>query len=196
MDNYQDNFSDGLATPAYGQEQTRPGWFKRNWLWFIPLIILLPVFCCCGGGGALMWFGISEIQNIPPYQDSLTAAQSNADVQLALGSPIETGGFMGFPTDGSNLDIQYNTNGTTFIGHIPITGPNGNAKIYVEANSTDSVNWIYTSQEVQLNDGTIIDLLPAGSGATDTSTGELIDTAVDAIEQSLEERGLTPPNQK
>jgi hypothetical protein len=158
MDNYDD---------YNGGQEARPGWFKRNWLWFVPVIVLLPIICCCGGIFGTMWFGVSQLQGLPPYVDSVAAAEQNDEVQQALGTPIELGGFMGIPTDGSQVDIQYNTGGATFIGNIPITGPNGDASIYVEANSPDSVNWTYTVQEVTLPDGTVVDLIPADAETED-----------------------------
>lgn len=163
MNDYQDNFADGLSAPAYGEAKPQKGWFGRNWFWFIPTIILLPVLCCCGGGVALVWFGLNTIKNETPYKDSVAAAQQHPDVQAALGTPIEVGGFMGIPTDGSEPDFQP---GMYMIMNIPIVGPNGSATIYVDATSSDGVNWTYTTQEVELPDGTIIDLMP-GSGGTE-----------------------------
>jgi hypothetical protein len=174
MNDYQNPFANDLAAPAYGQQPQKPqkNWFGRNWFWFVPLIILLPIFCCCGGGGALVWFGLKTITNETPYKDSVVAAQQNPEVQAALGTPIEVGGFMGIPTDGSEPDYQP---GMYMIINIPIDGPNGSATIFVDATTTDGVNWTYTRQEVELPDGTVIDLQSGGASSEDTDELEAIE---------------------
>ena len=147
-----------------GAPQQKKGWFGRNWLWFVPLIIILPVLCCCGGGGALMWFGIGQIFEMPPYKDSLALAEQNPAVQQALGTPLDAPddffSLVSMMQDGGQLDVQNNGSQVDFIVEMPVSGPNGTGTLIVDAESGDGgVSWTYTQQEIHLNDGTVIDLL-------------------------------------
>lgn len=201
MNDYEDQFADGLSTPAYG-EAPRPSWFKRNWLWFVPTIILLPIFCCCGGGGALIWFGMGKIFELPPYKDSVALMEQDATVQQALGTPITSpqgfGDFVSMMQNGGTFNMNQVNSQIDFDTDIPVSGPNGTGRLIVVASSTDGgVTWTYTTQEVHIDaTGDIIDLLPPGSGATPDDVSEVIDSAVEAIERSREDRGLTIPDQE
>lgn len=188
MNRYDDQFADSLSQPAFGEEPKR-SWFGRNWFWFVPTLILLPVFCCCGGGGALVWWGVGQMKNLVPYADSVTAAEQDAAVQQALGTPITVTTVMGIPA-GGEFDLSIDSSGQTFTAEIPLSGPTGSGTLHIESNSVDGVNWTYTIREVELTDGTVIDLIPAGSGGpndADDSSDETIDAAVDVIERSLNE---------
>ena len=74
----------------YHDAPPQRSWLGRNWLWFVPTIILLPIFCCCGGGGLLVWWGVGEVLDTPAYKDSVALAAQDADVIAALGSPIKS----------------------------------------------------------------------------------------------------------
>lgn len=185
MNRYEDDFADSLSQPAFGEEPKR-SWFSRNWLWFVPTLILLPVFCCCGGGGALVWWGVSEMKNLVPYADSVTAAEQDPAVQQALGTPITVTTVMGIPA-GGEFDLSFDSSGQTFTADIPLSGPTASGTLHIEANSADGVTWTYTIREVELADGTVIDLIPQGNSPpdTDAANDRDIDAAVDAIKESL-----------
>lgn len=169
MNDYQNDFANDLSSPTYDQKP-RKGWFGRNWLWFVPLVILLPVLCCCGGPLALIWFGVGQVFELPPYKDTIAIVEQNTEVQNALGTPIESPeSFMDLVTmmqGGGELNFNQVGSQMTFDANVPLTGPNGSATLYIQAESTDAINWTYTVQQVELPDGTVIDLIPGGSGTT------------------------------
>jgi hypothetical protein len=162
MSAYPTHFDNGPSM------EDRPGWFKRNWLWFIPTIILLPMCCCCGGPLGLIWWGVGQVLDIPPYKDSITLAEQDPEVQNQLGTPIDgPEGFMGLVTtlqQGGELDFSQVGSQMQFNAKIPLSGPNGTGTLIVQAESLDGVNWTYTVRQVELADGTIIDLIPPGQG--------------------------------
>jgi len=174
MNDDQNEFANDLSTPAYGQQPPQPqkSWFGRNWLWFLPTVILLPIFCCCGGGGALVWFSVGKVLDIAPYKDSVALAEQSAEVQSQLGTPLDAPeGFMDLVSmmqSGGQFNFNQTNNQMLFDAQVPISGPNGSGTLWIEAQSPDGgVTWTYTRQELELPDGTMIDLLPAGSrGAT------------------------------
>lgn len=167
MDDYQNDFANDLSTSGYGQKPKR-GWFARNWLWFVPTVILLPLCCCCGGPIGLIWWGVGEVLDIAPYKDSIALAEQDTQVQNQLGTPIDAPeGFMDLvATLQQGGEFNFNQVGSMmqFDARIPLSGPKGSGTLYVEAESLDGVNWTYTVQQVELPDGTIIDLIPAGQG--------------------------------
>jgi hypothetical protein len=74
---------------AFSAEPLERGWFARNWLWFIPLVILLPILICAGCCTGMFTFGIGVLKTSEPYTKALAAVQEDPRVQEALGTPIE-----------------------------------------------------------------------------------------------------------
>ncbi|MEM6504295.1 MAG: cytochrome c oxidase assembly factor Coa1 family protein [Planctomycetota bacterium] len=164
MSRYDDDFEHGLSQPVYGEP--RPSWFKRNWLWFVPTLILLPFFCCCGGGGLFLWWGLSEMKRLPPYVDTVKAAEQDPQVRQALGTPLEVPTVFGMPN--GQMDYELNTGSEKFTAEVNLQGQLASGTLRIEAQSTDGINWTYTVREVELPDGTVISLIPPASGPTIT----------------------------
>lgn len=146
-------------------DQPKKGWFGRNWLWFVPVVILLPILCCCGGGGALVWFGIQTITDLPPYKDSVAAVQQDADIQAELGSPISAPGVFEMLSSGGDMNANSVGSSIDFDATVPISGPNGSGTLRIEAESNDGgATWTYQVREFEIDaTGEVIDLMPAGS---------------------------------
>ena len=163
MSNYQSPYE------SSGYEQKpKKGWFGRNWLWFLPTVILLPLLCCCGGPMGLIWFGVGKALEMPPYVDSVALAEQNAEVQNQLGTPIEAPeGVMDLFTmmqDGGQFNLNQTGSQVLFDANVPLTGPNGTATLWIDAESNDGgATWIYNMQEIELPDGTTVDLISGGT---------------------------------
>lgn len=71
---------------AFALEQSQKGWFRRNWLWFVPVLLLLVVVI---GGGAAYWSLFLRIYNLELCQSAMQAIQANQDLQNTLGQPIQ-----------------------------------------------------------------------------------------------------------
>ncbi len=135
-------------------EENKKSWFGRNWVWALPLggcltIILLFVF----GVGALI-FGVSEaLTGSEPYELALEEATKNELVIDTLGEPIETDGIMN-----GSLNFSNGVGKADF--YIPIKGPNGEGKVYVQGTKRDE-KWAYEKMYVIAGDEEEhIDLLP------------------------------------
>ncbi len=155
-----------MSWQQHGPAKPPKGWFGRNWLWFVPTIILLPLLCCCGGGGLLIWYGIGQFKEMPPFKDSVIAAEQDPRVQQALGSNITAMGFIEAAQAGKELQFNTSTNNlaTEVDMSIPIKGSAGTGMLIVEAQSTDGVTWTYTVREVQIDaTGEVIDLVNSTS---------------------------------
>lgn len=145
---------------GFGPPANKPpkGWFGRNWLWFVPLVIVLPIVVCCGGGAALVYFGLGEFEKLPPYKDSIDLVKQDPQIAAELGSPVEVPSLYGILSSGGEVNYASSNMTFEFDARIPISGPNGSAEFYIEADSSDNVKWTYTTREVVLPDGTVIDL--------------------------------------
>ncbi|HEX7260968.1 MAG TPA: cytochrome c oxidase assembly factor Coa1 family protein [Luteolibacter sp.] len=103
-----------------------PGWWSRHWKWAVPVFAGLS-FCLFM---ALMILFISvvvgSIKSSEPYKAPLAKAVANPQVQAALGTPVIDGFFM---------SGRINTAGPTGNAslEIPISGPKGKGKLFVEA---------------------------------------------------------------
>ena len=101
----------------------RRGWFKRNWKWLIPTIVLAPALA---GGGFLYWKS-STIKGSAPYKSALAAAQSSPQVTVKLGTPIEGASWL--PQGAVNVQ---NDRGEAIL-NFQIKGPNGAADVSTQA---------------------------------------------------------------
>ena len=79
---------DPSLPPAYAAPP-RKGWFGRNWLWFVPTVVLLPI-CLCGGlCVGVPYFAMRGLAESGAYKIALETVQQNAAVKEALGEPVE-----------------------------------------------------------------------------------------------------------
>ena len=70
---------DSSMPPAYAAPP-RKGWFGRNWLWFVPTIVLLPI-CLCGGMCVVVpYFAMRGLSESGAYKLALDTVQQNAEV--------------------------------------------------------------------------------------------------------------------
>lgn len=160
-------------------------WFGRNWLWFIPTIILLPVLCCCGGGGALMWLGLDMTLNMPPYQDTIVAAEQDPTFQQEIGTPATWPDGFELMTAMESANIDFDADPMAYLyADVPVSGPNGTGRLIIDATTNDGgATWDYTSREVSIDaTGEVIDLIPAGQTGL---PGDMIESAAETIEESL-----------
>jgi hypothetical protein len=132
--------------------QPAPGWWGRNWKWFVPtgcclgsLLGLLLCIAIFGMGIFGLVSGISKIvKSSEPYQTAMAAAKANDKVVSAIGTPIDEGsptGHVNPSDDGGDTDLK-----------IPISGPKGKGTIYVAGYRSDG-KWVFSRMLVMV-DGT------------------------------------------
>lgn len=124
------------------EHREHKGWFRRNWLWVVPVggcltLILLLVF---GVGAAI--FGVSKaLTGSQPYKDAIHEASHNEEIIELLGEPIESDGIMN-----GSISVE-NDNGKANIS-VPIKGPKGKAKVFVVGEKIDG-QWYYREMYVK-----------------------------------------------
>jgi len=67
-------------------KQKRRGWFRRNWRWFVPALLLTIVVV---GGGALYWALFIRVYNLEVCQSAMRTIGADKGMQESLGQPIK-----------------------------------------------------------------------------------------------------------
>ncbi|MBT2750223.1 MULTISPECIES: cytochrome c oxidase assembly factor Coa1 family protein [unclassified Lysobacter] len=143
-------------------DRPNPGWFGRNWKWFVPTgcltVLLLAALALVG----LIGLGIKGASGLfassEPVRHSVTLAQANPAVVAALGTPLEVGmmiqGSMQTSNDDGHADLS-----------LPLTGPRGKGRLCLKADRAAG-RWSYSLIEIAI-DGSDqrIDLLGNGGSA-------------------------------
>jgi Cytochrome oxidase complex assembly protein 1 len=139
------------AAPSAGDQPQR-GWFRRNALWFVPTVILLPILLCAGSCGGIFYLVFSMLRDSQPYQMALARLRENPEVIQRLGEPVEDATW--YPS--GQIRMQGAQGFAQF--EMKIAGPRGKADAYVEA-TADAGEWTIKRLRVVFSDGWRIELL-------------------------------------
>lgn len=132
----------------------RKSWWVRHRIWVISLAVLVPVVCV-GIIAAITFFVMGVIKSSEPYTRSLQIVQADAEVQAALGTPIESSWLvMG------SVHMDYGRRSTTGDADITygVSGPNGEGDVHAVAQCDNNV-WTFSLVAVDV-DGQLIDVTP------------------------------------
>jgi hypothetical protein len=142
------------------QPQPAPGWWNRNWKWFVPtgcclgtLLCLILAVAVFGVSIFAIFSGVSAaLKGSEPYKVAVARAQANDKVTAALGTPLSEGfpmGSINTNNDTGNVDLS-----------IPVSGPKGKGTIYV-VGTKSAGTWTYSKMSVTIaGSGETIDLGP------------------------------------
>lgn len=141
-----------METPA--QMQPAPGWWSRNWKWFVPTgCCLTPLVI----GGAVFAFLVVVIfgamKQSDAYKMAVARAKADPRVTAALGTPIDEGWYLSGTTNvnGASGDADLS---------IAISGPKGKGTIYAVATKSAG-EWTYSKLVVKIDStGETINLAP------------------------------------
>ncbi len=118
----------------------KPGWWSRNWKWFVPMSLVTLLLLCGGGIFAAVSMVFGLLKSSEPYKEAMVRANANEQVQSALGTPVEPGFIVG----GS---INLNNDSGTATLDIPVTGSKGKGSIHVDG-SKAAGTWTYSAMDV------------------------------------------------
>ncbi len=119
-------------------------WWGRNWKWVVPVGCLVPLAICTGFIALIVSLVFGMMKSSDAYKEALAKAEANPAVQKAIGMPIEEGMF----TTG-NININ-GPSGKADLA-IPISGPDGEATIYVVAVKTAG-KWTFSTLVVEVKE--------------------------------------------
>ncbi|HEY3026955.1 MAG TPA: cytochrome c oxidase assembly factor Coa1 family protein [Pyrinomonadaceae bacterium] len=164
--------------------QPRPGWWKRNWKWFVPVTLVCAVVLGAAIIGLIATAVMGSIKSSVPYTRALAQAKADPTLIAEMGSPIEAGWYV---TGSIRSTGQNSFADLTF----PIHGPNKSGTLHVIALKSTLVqgmeDWKITVLEAKVagrsepifpgapNDGEPvrreIDVAPANPGAPGIKSG-------------------------
>ncbi len=130
------------STPAVAPRQLP--WWNRRWKLTVALGVVASLLLLSGFVAAVCSLTFGIMKKSGAYQQAVAAARADSHVIATLGTPIEEGFFvMGrieLINDGGYANLS-----------IPITGPNGAATIYAEADKSRG-QWSFHTLEVMVED--------------------------------------------
>ncbi len=122
-------------------------WYKRNWKWFVPSVVVLSTFAL------ILFIFASPISNIAKayadtsiYENALEKAQQNQQVIETLGllEPIDKIAIIeGY--------VLYSNNNNTVDLTIRVKGTKGKGKMDITANKVNE-NWSYQKIAIRIKD--------------------------------------------
>ncbi len=118
------------------EEIKQKGWFKRNWIWVVPVSGCLTLIVLAAFGIGSLFYGVTKVMtNSEPYEYAMEMSQNSTEVVIAIGDNIQkdgmTGGSVSYNNGLSKADLQ-----------IPIEGSKGQATIVVKAHK-QADQWTY-----------------------------------------------------
>jgi Cytochrome oxidase complex assembly protein 1 len=138
------------ALPPLPRDKT-PDWWDRNWKWFLPVVVTAGTLIACGFVAFVYLTVATLTRSSGAYSGAIARTQASAAVAAALGTPIRPGFFV-------TGDISINGSSGKAELVIPVSGPKGDAAIYVEASKLLGA-WHFDRLVVQVgNTGDRIDL--------------------------------------
>ena len=137
--------------PATSTPQ-RPGWWGRNWKWFVPTGCLGMLLLAAGFGFFIVTMVFGMMKQSDAYKMALARAKADPRVVAALGSPIEDGYFATGTTNVSGSSGQADMN-------VSLSGPRGKGTLYFVA-SKFAGEWTFSKLMVEIaGTGQRIDLV-------------------------------------
>ena len=129
----------------------RKNWIKRHSAWAIGIgaVLVAAAFI-----GAIFFLTGTLLHDSDAVHMAVSTAEANPAVIQTLGTPLETGRFVS-----GNLEVS-DANGHAELS-IPISGPRGHGKLYVEARKSAGSWHMRVLQFVADGSQTPIDILPA-----------------------------------
>jgi len=141
----------GSIPPPMYDPPRGPGWWSRNWKWFVPTLILVVVVLPLATCGGLFYVIMSSMKDSDVVRESFTRAKANPVLVERLGTPIE----MGMLVSGS-INVTPADGRADLV--IPISGPKGKGRVNVLAVKAAG-EWHYRVMRVTLEGGERVNLL-------------------------------------
>lgn len=121
----------------------RPGWLRRNWLWFVPALLVGLFVACAGCGLGIAWVVIGRMKSAEPYRMALALVRQDAQVKAALGEPVEEATWWRPPGGFAHEENA--------VYAFDVKGPRGIAHVRTEAAKIDG-DWVLKTLDVTVEE--------------------------------------------
>jgi len=120
----------------------RKGWFGRNWKWFVPtgcmtIIVLIVAFV-----GGIFAFVAGSMKSSDAYTQAMARVAADPQVADKIGHPVSPGWFIS-----GNVNVNGDSGDANLA--IPVSGPKGKGKVYVEAKKGAGL-WQFETLQVEV----------------------------------------------
>lgn len=119
-------------------------WWGRNWKWFVPVGCLGTLVLFAGFIVLIMYFVFGMMKSSDAYNVAVAKARAHTLVKESIGTPIEEGVFITGSINASGPSGQASLS-------IPISGPNGEGTIFVEAEKSAGL-WTFSTLVVEIKE--------------------------------------------
>ena len=133
---------EGRTTMTDIPAQRPRNWWQRNWKWVVPVGVTAPILVCGGFVTLLFTFVHGVMTGSGAYEQAMATARGDTAVVAALGTPIEDGLLVT-----GNIQVD-NRSGWAELA-IPISGPKGDATLFVTAEK-DGGEWYFETLDVRV----------------------------------------------
>jgi hypothetical protein len=103
-------------------QKPRRGWFRRNWLWFVPTLLLAMMLLCVVGFFGFIECNACTLCNSDLYKKAMQKVMADTKVQNAVGQPLT---LVKWPLP------YYSDTETDLEIYCDLNGPKGVAKMHV-----------------------------------------------------------------
>lgn len=134
----------------------QPGWWSRNWKWFVPVGCLTLILLFCLFIGLIVGIAMTSMKSSDAYKQAVATARANPTVVEKLGTPIQEGFFVS-----GNINVQNNSGDADL--QIPLSGSKGKAVIHAVAHKSGGT-WEYSRLTIALEGQPELDLLSPEPG--------------------------------
>lgn len=134
----------------------QPGWWSRNWKWFVPTGCLTLILLFCLFIALIFTVVVGSMKSSDAYKQAVAKAKANPMVVERLGTPLAEGYFVT-----GNINV-HNDSGDADL-QIPISGPKGKAVIHAVARKSAG-KWEYSRLTITIEGQPELDLLAPGPG--------------------------------
>ncbi len=139
---------------ALAARKRRRGWLRRNWLWFLPTLLLALIVLAAAVG---YWWLFVRVYRLDVCRAAMQTIQNSKELQEKLGLPI---GVVWWPSQSAAPNAQIEDRDIDV--RWSIEGPKGRAKAHAHAWMTREDKWELKSVTV---DGKEVPLPNTGSEA-------------------------------
>ena len=112
-------------------QQKQRGWFRRNWRWFVPLVLLPPTLLLTVVvvvAGVCYWAFVGRVYNLDVCQSAMRTIAADKGMQETLGQPIKN---VSWPSRETVPNARVETDEIDVIWHIE--GPKKQATAHLLA---------------------------------------------------------------
>ncbi|MGD9647640.1 MAG: cytochrome c oxidase assembly factor Coa1 family protein [Pirellulales bacterium] len=127
-----------VAGAPAGGLPAKTGWWARNWLWFVPTIVVAPMLFCCLGCGGLFAFVNASVRQMEAYRLAVDMVEGSEDLAAVIGEPIEVDDSLFSPARASYSNSSDGSRQLQVL--FAVRGPRGRATVAAKAKQ-DNDDW-------------------------------------------------------